>query len=344
MKKILKAIALSTLVATTFSTSALSVSASAKKTSNTEKALITKFKQQTTDDAIIATQKSISKLSEADLNNFIPTEAVQTNGNSVTDPGSDANFVTKVNYKAQKNPKNVIKLPKGYTIKALKEVSSEKNATNRNLQIKFGKIGLSGLALNSFTPSKKDLSRQVNLNKITYAQSKELTQFALSILNPAIKQAKGIQYKSSSNTIKAAQAYADVYSKDNWNNTGKKSGHDKNAQKVVAKKFKITDVAEENYSDNPAFALTDTKIKKRVVSMAALKHAVYNSIALQLFEDGPSYWGHASALMNLDIHKKYQPNYFAVSFDKFGGIHFFMVPHNKLVNKQYVVGTTVGVK
>ncbi|CAI2661305.1 hypothetical protein AKUG0702_13450 [Apilactobacillus kunkeei] len=60
--------------------------------------------------------------------------------------------------------------------------------------------------------------------------------------------------------------------------------------------------------------------------MAALKHAVYNSIALQLFEDGPSYWGHATALMNLDIHKKYQPNYFAVSFDKFGGIHFVMVP------------------
>lgn len=342
MNKFFKTIALSTLVATTFSTSILSVSASSKSTS--EATLIKKFKQQTTDDAVIATKKSISKLTQDDLNNFIPTEAVKTDGNSVTDPGSDANFVTKINYKATKNPKNVIRLPKGYTIKTLKSVSSEKNYSNRDLQIKFGKIGLSGLAINSFTPSKKDLSREVNLNKITYAQSKELTKFALSVVNPAIKQAKGIQYKASSNTIKAAQSYADVYSKDNWNNTGKKTGHDKRAQKVVSKKFKITDVAEENYSDNPSFALTATNIKKRYVSMAALKHAVYNSIALQLFEDGPSYWGHASALMNLDIHKKYQPNYFAVSFDKFGGIHFFMVPHNKLVNKQYVVGNTISVK
>ncbi|GAA6113038.1 MAG: SEC10/PgrA surface exclusion domain-containing protein [Apilactobacillus sp.] len=344
MKKMIKTIALSTLVAATFSTSVLTVSANTKNTSTSENALITKFKQQTTDDAIIATKKSISKLTQDDLNNFIPTEAIKTNGNTVTDPGSDANFVTKINYKATKNPKNVIKLPKGYTIKALKSVSNGNNVSNRNLQIKFGKIGLNGLAINSFTPSKKDLSRQVNLNKITYAQSKELTQFALSVLNPAIKQAKGIQYKASSNTIKAAQAYADVYSKDNWNNTGKKTSHDPKAQKVVSKKFKISDVAEENYSDNPSFALTSPKIKKRVVSMAALKHAIYNSIALQLFEDGPSYWGHASALMNLDIHKKYQPNYFAVSFDKFGGIHFFMVPHNKLVNKQYNIGTMISVK
>ncbi|MCT6848475.1 MAG: SEC10/PgrA surface exclusion domain-containing protein, partial [Apilactobacillus kunkeei] len=146
---------------------------------------------------------------------------------------------------------------------------------------------------------------------------------------------------SSKNTIAVAQTFANVYSKDNWNNTGKKTGHDLRTKAVASKKYKISDVAEENYSDNPSFALTSTKIKKRVVTMAALKHAVYNSIALQLFEDGPSYWGHATALMNLDIHKKYQPNYFAVAFDKFGGIHFVMVPHNKLVNKKYVPGALV---
>ncbi|TMT01330.1 SEC10/PgrA surface exclusion domain-containing protein [Apilactobacillus kunkeei] len=340
MKKTIKMIAAAALIGSVIASSAPAVTTHASSIKK-ESSLIKKFKQQTTDDAKIATTKSISKLTTADLNNFIPTQAMKVTGNQVTDPGSDANFVTKINYKATKNPKNVIKLPKGYTNAALKKAASEKSIGNYKLQVAMGKIGLKGLAMNSFTPSKKDLSRNVNLNKMTYSQRKELTKFALSILNPAIKQAKGIQYKSSKNTIAVAQTFADVYSKDNWNNTGKKTGHDLRTKTVASKKYNISDVAEENYSDNPSFALTSTKIKKRVVSMAALKHAVYNSIALQLFEDGPSYWGHATALMNLDIHKKYQPNYFAVSFDKFGGIHFVMVPHNKLVNKKYVPGTLV---
>ncbi|AYF92138.1 SEC10/PgrA surface exclusion domain-containing protein [Apilactobacillus bombintestini] len=300
-----------------------------------------KFKQQTTDDAIVATTKSISQLSKDDLNNFIPTEAMKVKGNQITDPGSDANFVTKINYQPSDNPKNVIRVPKEYTIKRLKTAASEKAIGNYKLQVQLGKIGLNGLAMNSFTPSKLDLSRNVDLNHMSYADRKELTKFGLDLINSVITQTGGIQYKASKNSIEAAQAYADVYSKDNWNNTHHKTGHNPNARKVVAKQFNISDVAEENYSDNPSFALTDPKLKKRVVSMAALKHAIYNSMALQLFEDGPSYWGHATALMNLDIHKQYQPNYFGVSFDKFGGIHFFMVPHNAKVNPKFVTGDLI---
>ncbi|MHA8263670.1 SEC10/PgrA surface exclusion domain-containing protein [Lactobacillaceae bacterium Melli_B3] len=320
------------LVSLTLVSPAIGGAVSAKVTN---KQLIQRFKQQTTDDATIATKQSVSKLSPADLNNFIPTQAIKVNGNSVQDPGSDANFVTKINYRSEKNPRNVIKLPKGYTNQLLKQAASEKAFKNNKLQVKIGRIGLQGLAINSFTPSEADLKRNVNLNHVTAAQNRELNKFTLSIVNPAIKQAGGIQFKTTSNMIRAAQVTADVYSRDNWNNTGSKTGHDPRARMVVAKQFKITDVAEENYTDNPAFNLTAVKSNYRKVSMAALKHAIYNSVALQLFEDGPSYWGHATALMNLDIHKQYQPNYFGTAFDKFGGLHFFMIPHNQKVNRQF---------
>ncbi|MEJ6401215.1 SEC10/PgrA surface exclusion domain-containing protein [Nicoliella lavandulae] len=308
------------------------VSADSNKSINSQ---IKKFKQQTTDDATIATKKSISKLGNNSLNYFIPTQARKIKGNSIQDPGSDANFVTKVNYSARNNPQNRINLPKGYSIALLKKAAQKNSWKNTKLQIKIGRIGLQGLAMNSFTPSKRDLSRIVNLNHVTQAQNVELNNFTLSLINPIIKKLGGIQYLSSYNAVKAAQNVADVYSQDNWNNTGSKVGHDSRFRRVVGSKFNIKDVAEENYTDNPALGLTEIKLKNRDVSMAALKHAIYNSVALQLFEDGPSYWGHATALMNLDIHKKYQPNYFGTSFDKFGGLHFFMIPHNKKVNVDF---------
>ncbi|UQS87312.1 SEC10/PgrA surface exclusion domain-containing protein [Nicoliella spurrieriana] len=299
------------------------------------------FKAQTTNDATVATTQKIQKLTQADLNHFIPTQAQKVIGNQVTDPGSDAIFIPKVNYQASQNPQNQLKVPNGYTLKKLKYAASNKAIGNYRIQIQMGKIGLRGLAINSFTPAKRDLKRPVNLNRITFAQSKELTRFALLILNPAIQKLGGIPYRATTNSIQFAQASADVYSKDNWNNTGDKTGHDPKVKPVVSKAFNVKDVAEENYSDNPSFNLTSPKLKQRTVSMATLKATIYSSMAIQMYEDGPSYWGHATALMNLDIHPKYQPNYFGVGFDKFGGIHFMMVPHNHLVNRAFVLGQVV---
>ena len=124
--------------------------------------------------------------------------------------------------------------------------------------------------------SKKDLATKVNINNLDYNTRKELSLFAVDLINQVRKQFGTEDVKVTEDSVRIANEVA--------RKSTEEYGHDFKALNEVGKENGVLLGELAGFSDDPATTLAD--IKKRI----------YDDVLSMLFDDAHAQWGHATSL------------------------------------------------
>ena len=175
---------------------------------------------------------------------------------------------------------NTITIPSGYSDKLKDFYLNGKIESSQALK-EVSKIGLTN---NAYKSNNVDRVVINDVNHLTEAQRRELTQFAVDLLNQ-VRSALGTELVV---TNSSAMAFADEVA-----STSKDLGHDTTAISTVAAKFGLYSVQGVNYYENFSSGYFDPE---KALTMNDLKRALYNTILRMLFGDDMSFWGHTISL------------------------------------------------
>ena len=124
--------------------------------------------------------------------------------------------------------------------------------------------------------SKKDLATKVNINNLDYNTRKELSLFAVDLINQVRKQFGTEDVKVTEDSVRIANEVA--------RKSTEEYGHDFKALNEVGKENGVLLGELAGFSDDSATTLAD--IKKRI----------YDDVLSMLFDDAHAQWGHATSL------------------------------------------------
>lgn len=202
---------------------------------------------------------------------------------------------------------NIITIPSGYGDK-LKDFYLNGTAENSQALKEAAKVGLTN---NAYKSNNVDRVVINDVNHLTEAQRRELTQFAVDLLNQ-VRSALGAELVV---TNSSAMAFADEVA-----NTSKELGHDTTAIPTAAAKFGLYSVQGVNHYENFSSGYFNPE---KVLTMNDLKRALYNTILEMLFDDDTSSWGHTISLTGVG-------GFYGQSASKYIGIDFSIL--NYVVN------------
>ena len=237
-----------------------------------------------------------------------------------------------------------IKLPSGYTLSGLLE--AYKGAPSES----FIDASMKGMEINNFSRVAKGESssdkRVINPSKLTASDQKELTEFALKIINSAREQLGLHPWIYSSGTQQLANDIAKEY-QDNGRSI---SDGDHYISGIVRACKKNGLDLDDNYVEDMA----GFSIKKTTMPMGEMKKDIYFGLKQMIFGftgSGESTrnnkslyreWEHAGDLFNTQdsVHDG-DYNYYGFSISKTGNtysMHFISVPNFVVESSKYNVG------
>ncbi|WEV40158.1 SEC10/PgrA surface exclusion domain-containing protein [Lactobacillus sp. ESL0681] len=250
----------------------------------------------------------------------------------------------KLSKPAAKYQQAKLKLPKGYTKKALLQAYQGKPSKA------FVTASMQGMQDNNFSRGKKsenkrDEQEQVDLTNVSQTQLTELTSFSLRLINNARKDLALKPWVNSSGTQKLAQDIAKEYS-DHRQTIA--NGH------YVAGIVSASQANGLNLNDNYVEDMAGFYHQSSIMTMAQLKQNIYFGLKQMIFgyvgsgeadrNNRSLYqeWQHAGDLFNIQgsIHDR-DYNYFGFSISQTENIcslHYISVPTYIVKSEKYNQG------
>lgn len=236
-----------------------------------------------------------------------------------------------------------IYIPKGYTNTRVRK--AHQNTISKSEYQKLVTASIKGMKYsNYYDTNKKDQETVVNPTKLTKAQNKEMSKFALSTINSARVKLHHTKWIYDTRAEHTAKRIANYYYKDNmscWD-----SDHDYHAIKLGAKNSGLNYTLGNVYEDEAGLPIT-SKWPNTLRSMASLKEQTYFNIKQMLFGGfyGSNYndrsryteYNHASDLLSLDNYAS-KKRMFGVAYSTLKSdpskvsVHFIGIPHEYVLN------------
>lgn len=199
------------------------------------------------------------------------------------------------------------------------------------------KLATEGLSANSYQNNVADEKTSAIPGNLSDSQIEELSNYAASLIN-YIRQQLGTTPSVSvvKGAVSFAKAVADNYSSDDWNIYIYKDHDDSAINQAALTNGLATYDGSNAYEDASAGYLISNVDGQRLTNYFTLndyKRAIYNTLTAMLFDDADENWFHAMSITNLNDYagtdnygSEKATQYFAVSVDDLGQIHFEFIP------------------